>query len=180
MKNKGKFTFLGEIWNYKIIPSKERKSYLVIKEEEKTLYFLINEKKEAKKEIVEVLKEFLKKLVKRIIEQLKKLGQEKGLKERKVNRISIKILKSRFGSCSSLNNLNFNLFLLAFKKELIFYVVVHEYCHLYHLNHSKEFWDLVYKFDKDFKKHRKEIREKMEEIIKKDSFWKNLLIKKKL
>lgn len=67
-------------------------------------------------------------------------------------RISVKDLKSRWGSCSSKKNLNFHYKLLFLPMELVDYVVTHELCHLQEMNHSKKFWTLVAKTIPDYKK----------------------------
>lgn len=59
------------------------------------------------------------------------------------NKISIKILKSRWGSCSSKGNINLNLCLIGAPLSVIEYVIIHELCHMIQMNHSKEFWNLV-------------------------------------
>jgi predicted metal-dependent hydrolase len=59
------------------------------------------------------------------------------------NRIAIKDQKFRWGSCSSKGNINLNYRLIMAPIEVINYVVVHELCHLVHLNHFKDFWELV-------------------------------------
>lgn len=59
------------------------------------------------------------------------------------NKVTIKTQKKRWGSCSSLRNLNFNWKLIMMPQEIIDYVVVHELCHLKEMNHSKVFWNLV-------------------------------------
>ena len=61
----------------------------------------------------------------------------------RVGRISVKDQKTRWGSCSSKSNLNFNWRLLLAPEDVLDYVVVHELCHLVHLNHSAAFWEMV-------------------------------------
>lgn len=58
-------------------------------------------------------------------------------------RVTVKNMRSRWGSCSRRKNLNFHYRLLFLPVRLADYVIVHELCHLKHLNHSKRFWDLV-------------------------------------
>lgn len=59
------------------------------------------------------------------------------------NKITIRAQRSRWGSCSSKGNLNFNCILMLFPDEIIDSVVVHELCHRKYMNHSKQFYDLV-------------------------------------
>lgn len=58
-------------------------------------------------------------------------------------KIHIKDQKSRWGSCSGKGNLNFNWRLIMAPDEVLDYVVIHELCHLVHMNHSPDFWSLV-------------------------------------
>jgi predicted metal-dependent hydrolase len=74
--------------------------------------------------------------------------------------LKLRKMKTRWGVCNRKNNsITLNLELL--KKEIKFldYVLVHELCHFVHFNHSKDFWLLVSKYIKDYKKLRKEIKE---------------------
>ena len=57
-----------------------------------------------------------------------------------IKRITYKDVSSRWGSCSSLGNVNFNVWLLLSPRELVEYVVCHELAHLIELNHSPKFW----------------------------------------
>ena len=58
-------------------------------------------------------------------------------------RVTIREQRTRWGSCSSKNNLNFNWKLIMAPPEALDYVVIHELCHLTEFNHSPRFWSLV-------------------------------------
>ena len=58
-------------------------------------------------------------------------------------KVTIKNAKTRWGSCSSINNINLNLHLMRLSDELIDYVILHELVHTKIKNHKKEFWDLL-------------------------------------
>ncbi len=75
-----------------------------------------------------------------------------------INRIAIKNTTTRWGSCSSKGNLNFNYKIIYLKPHLADYIIVHELCHLGELNHSKRFWALVSKVVPDYAQKHKELR----------------------
>ncbi len=78
------------------------------------------------------------------------------------NRVFIKNLKTRWGSCSHVNNINLNLHLMRIPDHLIDSVLLHELCHTVEKNHGKGFWDLMNKvtqgraklLDKEMKNYR--------------------------
>jgi predicted metal-dependent hydrolase len=71
------------------------------------------------------------------------------------NDIRITEQKTRWGSCSKKRNLNFNWKIIMAPENVLDYVVIHELCHLIHLNHSKDFWNTVSSIIPDYSDRRK-------------------------
>ncbi len=78
--------------------------------------------------------------------------------------ITVRDQKTRWGSCSSLGTLSFNYRLIFAPPAVLDYVVVHELCHLTHMNHSKDFWSMVASIMPDYKKHRQWLKEHGQEL----------------
>ena len=71
----------------------------------------------------------------------RRIGELAQLHNFVYNRVSIRKQKTRWGSCSTKNNINLNANLLHLPPELIDYVLLHELVHTRVKNHSKDFWD---------------------------------------
>lgn len=75
-----------------------------------------------------------------------------------INRVNIKKMKSRWGSCSAKGNINLNLYLMAIPDHLVDYVILHELVHTRIMNHSTAFWKELERIAGDVKGLRKELR----------------------
>ena len=74
------------------------------------------------------------------------------------NSLKFRKNKSRWGSCSHLNNINLNIYLMKLPLLAIEYVVIHELAHIKHKNHSKIFWNLVQNYMPEYKNVEKMIK----------------------
>ncbi|MDO4622568.1 MAG: M48 family metallopeptidase [Eubacteriales bacterium] len=74
-------------------------------------------------------------------------------------RITIRNQKTRWGSCSSKGNLNFNCLLMLTPPDVQDYVIVHELAHRKQMNHSALFWAEVEKVLPDYRERRKWLKD---------------------
>jgi predicted metal-dependent hydrolase len=73
-----------------------------------------------------------------LIDRLDLLAKKYGFT---YNRVFIRNQKTRWGSCSTKNNINLNVNLVRLPPELIDYTILHELVHTRVKNHSRKFWD---------------------------------------
>lgn len=71
--------------------------------------------------------------------------------------VTVKNMKSSWGRCSSDGKISINRNIIYYPRECLEYVIIHELCHLKHMNHSPEFWELVERYCPDRKRIRKEL-----------------------
>ncbi|MDO4648672.1 MAG: M48 family metallopeptidase [Eubacteriales bacterium] len=82
-------------------------------------------------------------------------------------KITIRSQKTRWGSCSSNGNLSFNCLLTQAPEKILNYVIIHELCHRIHMNHSKDFWKEVEKYDPDYNESEKWLKQEGKTLIRK-------------
>lgn len=80
-------------------------------------------------------------------------------------RITIRNQRTRWGSCSSKGNLNFNCLLMLAPDEVQDYVVVHELCHRLEMNHSPRFWTEVEKVLPEYRTAKQWLKEHGAQIM---------------
>jgi len=79
---------------------------------------------------------------------MERLAAQTGLRP---SAVSIRRQKTRWGSCTARRRVNLNCAALFLLPPLVEYLVVHELCHLRHMNHSRRFWALVESFVPDYR-----------------------------
>lgn len=95
------------------------------------------------------IRELADRALKYIPERVKYYASKVGVT---YGRITIRNQRSRWGSCSSKGNLNFNCLLMLTPPEVIDSVVVHELCHRKEMNHSDRFYAEVYRVYPEYDK----------------------------
>lgn len=90
-----------------------------------------------------------------VTKRLEKYSEFYGFEYKKV---AIRNQKTRWGSCSSKGNLNFNYKVMFLPQRHANYIIVHELCHLEEFNHSKRFWNLVSQIIPEHKKIIKQLK----------------------
>ena len=149
-KEKG-INILGREVELRIISSDLKRIRLT----ENSLYIYTNES--SKSFIEKILLDWKIEKLKEILE--KYLEKYTTLLETKIDYYKIKKLSSAWGIYHNRENyISFNFDLIEKEESLIEYVVLHELCHIFHMDHQKGFWSLVEKYMPDYKERRKKLK----------------------
>jgi len=93
---------------------------------------------------------------KKLIRRLDELAKQHGFAYKKV---FIRNQKTRWGSCSTGNNIYLNMKLLMLPEELTDYVILHELAHTRIKNHSRDFWDELSQYVGDTRRMERQLKE---------------------
>lgn len=105
----------------------------------------------------QILENWLKKQSKTHL--LSRVRQLAASYEFEYNRVAVRDQSTRWGSCSSLKNLNFSWRLYLAPPDISDYVIIHELAHTRQMNHSKNFWAIVEEIMPNYKVCRKWLKE---------------------
>jgi len=141
------FLYLGDAYPIHVFPNIEiKQDYVEFTEE----VLNVHVKQHEDERIKQALKRFYYQQCKLLVEKRIQINQ-KNFKT-KPRSIRISDNKSNWGSCDSKMQLTFNWKLAMAPLDVIDYVVVHEMCHMVHLNHDRSFWRLVGKIIPNYEK----------------------------
>lgn len=82
------------------------------------------------------------------------------------SKLIIKNQKTRWGSCNSNKEIRLNWRLILMPYYVMDYIITHELCHLKHMNHSKDFWNLIDNYIRNYKEAEKWLKENGINIMK--------------
>ncbi|MDS0526195.1 M48 family metallopeptidase [Clostridium sp. SHJSY1] len=139
------FLYLGRNYSLQIVIDED------IKNAGLKLYkgkFYITTRSKDNETIEKAMKEWYRKKTKEKIEE--RIKYYERYFNIKPTSIKVKEQQKRWGSCTIKNELFFNWRCVMAKANVLDYIIVHEMCHLYHKNHSKEFWELLNSVMPDF------------------------------
>ena len=152
-----RFQVLGESYFLNVYYTDTEKAKLNIENGKIEIYLPV---RYANQDNSEIIKNMINKMYYMIAEREVEAAMEKM---RKLTGLApeeyrIKKVKTSWGSCSSNKKISINQDLMMYSRHAIEYVVLHELCHLKHMNHSKKFWALVEKYMPDYKDAEKELK----------------------
>lgn len=130
-------TIQNKTYSIEISDKKFLKTKVVLFESKITIFLSEDNQNHPKVIFNKWVREYARQIITKRTKELATLGNFK------FNKITIREQSTRWGSCSSEKNLNFNWKLILAPPEILDYVIVHELSHTVEMNHSKSFWKVV-------------------------------------
>lgn len=150
---------IGHKWRVEYVPSSDPKVMLL---EVGADLLQLSGNVESKLAVRRVLQLWLvRKGTETLTPWLRSVSEEIALPFKKT---SVRLQRSRWGSCSRHATVSLNAKLLFLKPELVRYLFVHELCHLVHMNHSPRYWEFVGKKEPAYKELDREMRTAMRTV----------------
>lgn len=144
MKEKD-FYYLGKKYDIIIVPTLDR-----IEIEENIIYVPSQK----------YLEKWVTKEMRQLFEERLYMQYQRFTEKIPYPKLKIRKMKTRWGVCNKRDNsITLNAGLWKEKIEALDYVIIHELSHFVHFDHSKDFWQTVEKYCKNYKKIRKELKE---------------------
>ncbi|AGA67932.1 putative metal-dependent hydrolase [Desulfitobacterium dichloroeliminans LMG P-21439] len=156
-----KIPFVGKELTLEIMDTPQKMIRALYKKENEVLEIKIpqelqgEQRQEALREIIE--KWYKQKARTVFLQKLNNWSQQMGVS---YNQFRLKEQKTRWGSCSSLGNINLNWRAIMAPEPVLDYLVIHELSHLRHMDHSSEFWENVACYCPEHALHRRWLKEK--------------------
>lgn len=104
-------------------------------------------------ELLDEVSKFYIKMSKQITKERTELYQKSlGVAARSIR---IDKIGRRWGSCNTKKEITYNYLIVTLPMDLIDYIVVHELCHIHHMNHDRSFWRKIGSVMPDYKERMK-------------------------
>lgn len=161
-----KVSYLGKEVNLEIVDIPQKMISAFYKKDDATLEIKMPQElqEEQRQEAVrEILEKWYKQKARAVfLQKLNFWSRQMGVT---YNQFRLKEQKTRWGSCSSLGNINLNWRAVMAPEPVLDYLVIHELSHLIYLNHSAEFWEHVARYCPEHAIHRRWLREQGHSLV---------------
>jgi predicted metal-dependent hydrolase len=156
--DENKLIYKGDIYNI-IINIKDKENIYL-----KDNFIIIDSKSKDKEYIYQLISHWYKKNAMELLPAMVySISRKLDLTP---NKILIKNQKTIWGSCNTKKVIRLNWRLILMKESVIDYIIIHELCHIVHMNHSNAFWSLVEKYDPNYKENKSWLKEKGTMLMK--------------
>ncbi len=152
-----KFEALLQEWKISYVEKHTQQRIRLYTDTEKQMLLLSGNLENNRDKVKRLLNQWLIKFAYRhFLPWIRELSERIGLK---FENLIVRGQNTLWGSCNAKKTISLNYKLLFLPTHLVQYVLLHELCHLKYLNHSKQFWNLLEKWDPNYKNHKQALRQ---------------------